>query len=65
MKYIECRKISGVECEYIAKGDYPENVVDTLIGHMKRHHSEFVENLTERQMKILQDKIVENLKIIN
>jgi predicted small metal-binding protein len=62
MKYIECSSVSGVKCEYIAKGDYPENVVETLISHMQRHHQEFVENLSERQMKILNDKIIENLK---
>ena len=62
MKYIECTHISGVECEYIAKGDYDEEVVETLVSHMHRHHNHFGEGLTERQIIILKKNIKDKIK---
>jgi len=51
MKTLSCKDMGDPSCNFVAKGETDQEVVDTMMAHVKEKHADVMQNADMGQMK--------------
>jgi len=51
MKTLSCKDLGTMECDFVAKGETEDEVVNSMMEHAKEMHPEKVGAMPEEEMK--------------
>lgn len=57
MTEINCRAVTGWECDFVAKEDNPDEIRQQMIDHFLLKHGEQMEKLSEKEQDKFSEKI--------
>ncbi|KKQ60849.1 MAG: hypothetical protein US81_C0012G0006 [Parcubacteria group bacterium GW2011_GWE2_38_18] len=60
MKKLSCSDMGVEDCEFIAKGNNDEEVIQRMVMHHKTHHPEEMQDMSEEDMKESMKEKIEN-----
>ncbi len=57
MKSISCREVRGLDCDYIVKGQTPEEVKKDAFTHAEQVHKDILQKMTPDDLKKLTERM--------
>lgn len=61
MKTLACRDL-GTDCDFVARGNTPEEVRNNMLNHAKMEHKEMMDNMSNKERNEMMKKMDSMMK---
>lgn len=62
MKTLSCRDLGVTDCDFVARGNTPEEVKNNMMNHAKMEHKEMMDKMSNKEKDEMKEKMDSMMK---